>query len=600
MATIKSTYKQEKQFQGVPTSPGIVFGDIYISQTHQRPIERRVLASEELEAETHRFRDALERAKTEISTLQSRTEESIGQNNAEIFETHRLMLDDDMIVDGTLQRIRDDKVNAEHAFSETMQVLEHSLSQSHSDHFKLRTQDLRDIKRRVLTHLQGQSYGSLANLEKPAVIVSHELTPSDTVEMDREKVAGFATDIGGKTSHAAIMARALRIPSVVGLGDISKQVENGDPAIIDGTKGMVIVHPSEKTISTYQNRLKEYLSSTHRLEKIRDLPARTQDGKDIELSANIEFPEESRTIQESGGYGVGLYRTEYLYMTRSTLPSEEEQYQEYVSIIESLGDHPLIIRTLDVGGDKLPATIELPPEENPFLGARGVRLYMTHETLFRTQLRAIYRASVRGNVRILLPMISSVSEMRYCKDQIEQVKRDLEHEGLDHRNRIPLGATIEVPSSAVIADLIARECDFLSIGTNDLIQYTLAVDRGNEHVAHLYQGYHPAVLRFIQDIIQRGHQEGVWVGMCGELASDPLATMVLIGLGLDEFSVSPVSILLVKEIIRRVDYTECEKLTQRVLSFHTTKEVQTYLQTIMRRKFKDLQNIMQSDASSSG
>jgi len=384
------------------------------------------------------------------------------------------------------------------------------------------------------------------------------------------------------------MARSLKIPSVVGLFTACQCIKHGDTVILDGIQGILIVNPTRKTLEKYRKRQEGFSRFGQKLDHIKHLPTRTRDGKDIELSANIEFPDEANTLDEKGAFGVGLYRTEYLYLTRPQLPTEEEQFAEYSQLVKALQGKPIIIRTLDIGGDKLPHSITLPPEDNPFLGIRSVRLYKTNEGLFKTQLRAIVRASAFGNIRIMFPMISCVSEMRFCQGMVEKVKDELRTEGISFAENIPLGAMIEVPSAAVIADYIARDCDFLSIGTNDLIQYTLAVDRGNEQVAYLYQAFNPAILRLIRLIIQKGHEQGVWVGMCGEMASDPMATMVLVGMGLDEFSVSPISLLVVKEIIRRIEYAECENMAERVLSYDTPEDVESYLSRVFNRKFKDL------------
>ncbi len=580
--------KGELQVQGIAASPGIAIGEAYILSVDSLHVESQVLLEKDVDAEIEKFLLAVQITKDELQRLRTETAKSLGEESAKIFEMHQLMLEDELIIDETVRRIKIEKRNADLVFLKVIESLESSLSKMGDEYFKTRSADLRDVKRRVIKNIQGDGQTPFTQLRSPAVIISRELTPSDTVSLDRSKVLGFATDLGGRTSHAAIMARSLKIPSVVGLFTACQCIKPGDTVILDGIQGVLIVSPSRRTIEKYRKRQEEFSRFGQKLEHIKHLPTRTKDGKDIELSANIEFPDEANTLGDKGASGVGLYRTEYLYLTRPQLPTEEEQFAEYSQLAKALQGKPIVLRTLDVGGDKLPRSITLPPEDNPFLGIRSVRLYKTNESLFKTQLRAIVRASAFGNMRIMFPMISCVSEMRYCQAMVEKVKDELRSEGISFAENIPLGAMIEVPSAAVIADFIARDCDFLSIGTNDLIQYTLAVDRGNEQVAYLYQAFNPAVLRLIRLIIQKGHDQGVWVGMCGEMASDPMATMVLVGMGLDEFSVSPISLLLIKEIIRRIEYAECENMAERVLSYDTPEEVESYLSRVFNRKFKDL------------
>jgi phosphotransferase system enzyme I (PtsI) len=580
--------KTDLYFHGVAVSPGIAMGQTFILGGDLFKVEQKSLKRSQVDSEIEKFRLAVKKTKEDLDLLRKQAEKSMGKDQANIFDTHQMMLEDDLVVKETVHKIKTKQINADYAFFQVMNELEESFSQLKSEYLNSRSADLRDIKRRVVRHIQGDHRIYLSYLQTPAIILSKELTPSDTVSLDRKKVLGFATDLGGQTSHAAIMARSLKIPSVVGLVNASKHLSTGDQIILDGNEGLVIANPSAKTINKYHIKEQEYNEYRSLLAKTWDLPARTKDGKNIELSANIEFPEEVSSIKKDGAFGVGLYRTEYLFLAEDELPTEEEQFNAYSNIIKRLNNQPIIIRTLDVGGDKLPSSIQLHSEENPFLGLRGVRLYKNYKNIFKTQLRAILRSSVYGNVRILFPMISTVTEMRYCKNIIKNVQEELTNEGIAIASEIPLGATIEVPSAAIIADYIAKECDFLSIGTNDLIQYTLAVDRGNESVAYLYQSYDPAILRVIKEIIHLGHLGGVWVGMCGEMASDPLATMVLIGLGLDEFSVSPISISLIKEIIRRVDYTECENLVNKVLKFKTNLQVKNYLSDVLEKKFRDL------------
>jgi phosphoenolpyruvate-protein phosphotransferase (PTS system enzyme I) len=582
-------HKEEKVFNGVPASPGITIGKIFMLSGDVARVEKRTLREEEIESEINKFNLAITKAKDEIEVLRQKAAESFGEESAQIFEAHQMMLEDVLIIDETIRRIRTDKTNADMAFLEIMETFETAIANFEDEHLRSRAVDLRDVKRRVISNIQGDLGIFLANLSEPAIILAKELTPSETINLERNKVLGFATDLGGRTSHAAIMARSLKVPSVVGLRTACQNLSSGDMVILDGLSGKILAHPKPETINYYKHRVQDFKKFGRKLERLKHLPTRTTDSRSIELAANIEFSNEAMNIAEVGGDGIGLYRTEYLYLTRPQLPTEEEQFVEYKTVIEQFPDKPVIIRTFDVGGDKMPRTITIPTEENPFLGLRAIRLYRNHNrVIIKTQLRAIIKASIYGKVRILFPMISCVSEMDYCQELVKEAKDELINEGVDFASDIPVGAMIEVPSAAVIADLIAERCDFLSIGTNDLIQYTLAVDRGNEHVAYLYTPYNPAILRLIGDIILKGHQKGVWVGMCGEMASDPIATMVLIGLGLDEFSVSLISLLLIKDIIRRVDFSECENLAHKAASFKTSQEVSDYLSGVYSKRFKDL------------
>ena len=584
-----STLKKEIILKGVAASPGISIGKAFLLSGNVARVEKRILQDSEVEAEINKFESALQQAKDDLQTMRERSDISLGKDAAEIFEVHQLFLEDVLIIDETVRRIRTDKKNADLAFLETMETFETAIANFKDEHLKSRAVDLRDIKRRVISNIQGDLRVYLANIKEPAIILAKELTPTETVNLDRDKVLGFATDLGGRTSHAAIIARSLKIPSVVGLNNACQCISSGDPVILDGMLGRLILNPSPKTISLYKRRLLDFDEFENRLQKVRHLPARTKDSRDIELAANIEFTSEAANANEMGSDGIGLYRTEYLYLATNQLPSEDEQFEEYKNVAEQFNEKPIIIRTFDVGGDKMPRTFTIPPEDNPFLGMRGIRLYRNNnKEIIKTQLRAILRASVYGKIRILFPMISCVAEIEFCQSLVKEAKDDLSAKGIDFTKNVPIGAMIEVPSAAVIADLIAEKCDFLSIGTNDLIQYSLAVDRGNENIAYLYNQYNPAILRLVRDVIQKGHEKGAWIGMCGEMASDPIATMVLIGLGLDELSVSLVSLLIIKDIIRRVDYTECENLAHKALGFKTAKEVEEYLSGVYTKKFKDL------------
>ena len=580
--------KKDLVLKGTAASPGIAIGKIYVLGSNDVSVDYSAISSHEVDAKIKEFQTAVADAKDEIRLLKAQTERALGPDSAKIFDVQLFMLDDEAIVHKTIEKIRAELAGADYSFYQVVTELEESMATMKDEYMRARAADLRDIKKRVIFHIQGVQQKVLSKLSEPAIIVAKELTPSDTISLDRTKVLGFATDFGGRTSHAAIMARSLKVPSVVGLVVACQRLKTGDYAILDAHEGLLVIHPSDTSIRKYRKLNSDYQGFEQRLRQHKELPPVTKDGKDIEVAANIEFSVESSYVKEQGLHGIGLFRTEYLFFTRPHFPSEEEQFNEYAGVLKTIPDQPVIIRTFDFGGDKIPDSFSFPPEDNPFLGLRAIRVYQKYQDLFRTQLRAILRASIFGKMHIMFPMISCVSEIRFCQQLLQEVKDELSAEGIPFARDIPVGAMIEVPSAAVISDLIAKECDFLSIGTNDLIQYSLAVDRGNELVAYLYKPYNPAVLRFIRDIIKRGHEQGVWVGLCGEMASDPLATMVLIGMGLDEFSVSPVSIPLIKTIIRRVEFGECQNLAERVLSFSTPDEVEKYLGEVFKRKFQDL------------
>ena len=586
-SSLKNHHK-EIQLEGVAASPGIAIGNVFLLGGDVVKVEPRTIAKSEIVQEIKRFNDAVEKTKSDLAAIRAETRHTIGEESAQVFDAHQMMLEDEAVIEATELKIKDERKNADFAFLEVMEKFEFTFAGFKDEYMQARAVDLRDVKRRVIRNIQGNRRADLGSIERAAVVVAKDITPSDTVALNRQKVMGFATDLGSRTSHAAIMARSLEVPSVVGLKHIAMSVKTGDRIIVDGNKGTVVVNPLPKTIKKYQRLKVKHIDFESKLKANRHLPARTKDGKDIELSANLEFPDELEAVSSYGAKGVGLYRTEYLYLSKPQLPTEDEQYEEYLRVVEGVYPNSVIIRTFDLGGDKVPDCMDIPPEENPFLGLRAVRLCLERQECFETQLRAILRASMKGNVKILFPMISSLTELRQCKVILEKVKAELSEQNIHFDKDVEIGVMIEVPSASVIADMLAAECDFLTIGTNDLTQYVLAVDRGNEHIAHLYRNMNPAVIRMIHDTITRGHSQGVWVGMCGEMAGDPLATMLLLGLGLDEFSMSPVALPEIKEIIRRVEFSESEHLAAKAMQLRTTEEVEDYILNIMKVKFKDL------------
>lgn len=584
----KNNIKCAYLLKGIPISPGIAISKVFVLQDEAVKIEPTVIDESQIEGEIDKFKQAVAKAKLELRTLQTRVAHRIGEENAKIFDVHQLLLEDSLIIEETISSIKREFKSADHAFYDTMEKFQRTLDDSSIDFFQSRIPDLKDIKKRVIKHIQGDRTDYLNKLEGSAVIVAIDLTPSDTVKLDRHKVRGFATDLGGRTTHVAIMARSMEVPAVVGLRRIARIVNEGDRIIIDGSKGHVLINPDEKTIQHYRKLREKYYDIETRLAEIRDLPCITLDGKEIELSANLEFSDEVESAKTHGARGIGLYRTDYIYLAGSALPTEDEQYHEYKKIVEKMTPEPVIVRTMDVGGDKQPKSFTIPPEENPFLGWRAIRISIERPDIFEVQLRAMLRASQHGNLKILLPMISGLEEIIECKAALERAKSELRKKKIPFDENVELGVMIEVPSAALLADKIAREVDFLSIGTNDLVQYLLAVDRGNERIAYLYKHLHPAVLRAIKQIIAAGHQEGVWVGMCGEMASDPLATLILLGLDLDEFSVTPTSVPEIKKIIRSVDYREAVRVANKALEFSKASEVERFMTKVMRQKFKDI------------
>jgi phosphotransferase system enzyme I (PtsI) len=574
------------KLKGIAASPGIVIGKAFALTGDVVKVEERKISPDEVSNEIKKFKQAIELTRKELADIQIQAKQKIGKDGEKIFDVHQMLLNDEVINEETIGKIQHECKNADFVYYQVMQNFQASLEGVDNEYFMGRVADIRDVKRRLIRNIQGKEPQYLNGLTNPAIIVARDLTPSDTVLLDRQKVLAFATDHGGKTSHAAIMARSLEIPSVVGLKEITGRVATGDSLIIDGSEGIVIINPGSAELNNYIKLREQYHEITKELSKIRDLPCRTSDGKDIELSANLEFPDEISSIITYGARGIGLFRTENLYLTKKELPTEQEQFDEYYKVAEKVSPYPVIIRTLDIGGDKKSPSLEFPEENNPFLGWRAIRLCLEKEALFKTQLRAILRASVMGNVKIMFPMISCLEEIYRAKEMFEQVKEELRSKKIPYDENIEIGVMIEIPSAAIMADIIAEEVDFLSIGTNDLIQYTLAVDRGNVKVANLYKRLPPSVLRIVKSVVTAGHSKGVWVGMCGEMAADPLATLILLGLDLDELSVSPSMLPEVKRIIRIATFEDAEKIAEKALQMKTSEQIETYIRNVMSTRYK--------------
>ncbi|WP_282201329.1 phosphoenolpyruvate--protein phosphotransferase [Collibacillus ludicampi] len=563
-------------FTGIAASRGIAIGPAFILQEFSPVVTRVTLSPEDSEKELDRLNQAILETKEQIETIKKRAEEELGAEEAEIFAAHLMMVSDPEFLGAIRNHVTEQRVNAEAAIQEVVDMYVNLFSAMDDEYMRERAADVRDVGRRILRNLMGIKDISLSELSEDVVVLAHDLTPSDTAQLNHH-VLGFATEIGGRTSHSAIMARSLELPAVVGVSGLLENIKTGDLVIIDGEQGKVIVNPAEDELKAYQVRKESLRQQKEALLALVDKPSITKDGRRVELAANIGTPKDAQGALRNGAEGIGLYRTEFLYMDRQELPSEEEQYEAYRQVAEAMGDKPVIIRTLDIGGDKELPYLQLPQEANPFLGYRAIRLCLDRKDLFKIQLRAILRASVHGKLRIMYPMISGLEELRQANSLLQSVKNELKESGIPFDEEIQVGMMIEVPSAAISADLLAPEVDFFSIGTNDLIQYAVAVDRMNERISHLYQPFHPSVLRLIRHVIQAAHQHGKWVGMCGEMAGDPLAIPVLLGLGLDEFSMSASSILDARACITSISYQEAKTWAEEVLQYKTAEEIVEFL-----------------------
>ena len=572
---------------GVGVSPGIVSGTAYILSRERMSVNRRDLRPDDVPVEIARFKRAVSTSKDQLEDIRQRATHAIGREHAYIIDTHILILEDRALVNGTLQEIQSSRVNAEWALKRVAGDFIKIFEQIEDEYLRNRRADVEHVVERILRNLLGNPAEGVPDLPHAVIIVAHDLTPADTLQLKREQVVGFVTDIGGRTSHTAIMARSLEIPAVVALGDATGRIKNGDPVILDGTRGIVVLNPDPGTFLEYLERQRRYITHDRELAKLRDMPARTVDGCEVRLLANLDVPDDAQSVLDHGAAGIGLFRTEFLYMNRSTLPTEEEQFEAYRQVAERLYPHPVVFRTLDVGSDKIADAMEKRPEANPALGLRAIRLCLKNIGLFRTQLRAILRASAYGEARILFPMISGLDELRLAKYILDEVRREMIEEAIPFKEDIKVGAMIEIPSAAVIADLIALEADFFSVGTNDLIQYAMAIDRQNENVAYLYEPLHPAVLRLVRHIVESGRAAGIPVSMCGEMAGDPLFSVILLGLGFDELSMIGLSVPRVKKIIRSVTMDEARLLVTRAFDCKTAAEAQETVYAFMRARFPE-------------
>jgi len=559
--------------KGIAASPGIVIGRAFLLEEEEFYIAKREIAPGNIRQEINRFRKALAETKEEMDGIRQKVLKQLGKRHVRLFDAYLLILEDPLLRNDVIEMVMAQRVNAEYALQMVIDKITKTFNIIDDGYLRDRSLDILDVGKRVLKRLLGREREELATLSAPVIVVAHNLTPADTIAMRKENVIGFATDIGGRTSHTAIMAQSLEIPAVVGLKNVTKKVKPGDTIIVDGIEGIVITNPDSLTVENYQRQKIKYTDAEEALKKLTDLPAVTADEYSIELHANIEVPEEIPSVHAHGATGIGLFRTEYIYLNRPDLPSEKEQYEQYASVARQMMPYPVVIRTMDLGADRFVGEFGISAERNPFMGLRAIRLCFKYPHVFKTQLRAILRASVEGNLKIMYPMICCWEEMKHANELLEEVRNELRKEGVPFNENMEVGVMIETPSSALIADILAREADFLSIGTNDLIQYTLAVDRVNENVTHLYQPLHLSILRLVKRVIDAGHQIGKPVGMCGEMAADPSFTKILIGMGLDEFSMSPLSIPRIKKIIRSTSLVKAQELANRILATAEQEEV---------------------------
>ncbi len=572
----------EKIFQGIAASAGLLVGKVYLFDVEETAVIPREIGEDEVGSEIARFEDALISTRKELIRIRQDLADRAGREVTDLFDAHLLVVEDRSLIAKVVKQIEQDKLNAEYVFQEVIKDYTRAFLQVEDDYIKERLSDVQDVARRVLHNLSGKKRADLASLTEDVVVVAHDLSPSDTALMHREKVVGFATDVGGRTSHTAIMARSLEIPAVVGTGTISTVARHGDPIVIDGNKGVVILFPTKNTLNIVKKEKSRLSRFEEKLKTLRDLPPETSDGYKITLAANIEMPEDIPSVISHGGEGVGLYRTEYFYLNRTDIPDEDEQFEAYSRVAKKLSPESVIIRTLDLGGDKFNSALEIPREINPFMGWRAIRFCLEREDIFTAQLRAILRASKQKNVKIMFPMISGYEELKRVLKVWENTKNELRNAGVSFDEDMEVGIMIEVPSAVVMADKLAREVDFFSIGTNDLIQYTLAVDRVNEKIAYLYDPLHPAVIRLIDQVIQIGHANNIWVGMCGEMAGDPFSVPILLGLGLDEFSVSPVMVPEIKKIIISLKLAQARRLARTILQFDSADRIREEVKKLLR------------------
>lgn len=567
-----------KKLRGIGVSPGVVIGKVHVLHSDDSfTVPHQTVPAEEVPKEIARFEDALTRTRAEILGIRKKLSTQIGREHSEIFNAHLLILEDRTLIEDVIALLKDQNVTTEYAFSQVIRRYFQAFSEIDDEYLRERVSDIRDVARRVLQNLYGEEKGALENLKEKVILVAHDLSPSDTAMLDKNKILAFVTEIGGPTSHTAILGRSMEIPAIVGVAGATGSVKAGDRVIVDGTHGILVVQPDEESIEEFTQEEKRFSAFITELDKLKHLPAETLDGRKVTLASNIEFHDEIPSVISHGSDGIGLYRTEYFYMNRIDLPTEEEQFRAYKQVAEKMNPSSVIIRTLDLGGDKFVSALDVPHEMNPFLGWRAIRFCLTRVDVFKVQLRAILRASAFGNLKIMYPMISSVQELRKANEILEECRQELLHEGVVFDPKMEVGAMIEIPSAALTSDILAPEVDFFSIGTNDLIQYCLAVDRVNEKIAYLYEPTHPAILRLIRQTVENGHKQGKWVGICGEMSADPAIVILLVGLEIDEISTSPVVLPKVKKTIRSLSFADAKKMAEEAMKFATGEQVREFI-----------------------
>ena len=563
-------------YKGTGASPGIALGKALIIEHSELNIEKKSIENTDFEVE--KLQKAVEKSRVELEQVKERVKKELGEHEAEIFEAHLLVLADPELIDQAISKIKDEKVNADFALNEVKDMFVSIFESMDNEYMRERAADIKDVTNRVLRHILGIKVVDLSALSEEVILIAHDLTPSDTATMNKNMVLGFLTDIGGRTSHTAIMARTLEIAAVVGLNDGTEKIKDGDFVVFNGETGEVIVNPDKETINKYSQLKAKFDEEKEALKQLIGKASTTIDERHVELAGNIGSPNDLEGLLKNDAEGVGLYRTEFLYMDKEDdFPTEEEQYEAYKAVLEGMNGKPIVIRTLDIGGDKELKYFKMDEEMNPFLGYRAIRLCLDRTDIFKTQLRALYRASVHGKLRIMFPMISSLEELLKAKEIIKEVLAEMDAESIEYAKDVEVGMMIEIPSAAVISDILAKHVDFFSIGTNDLIQYTCAVDRMNQKISYLYNQFNPAVLRLIKMVIDNAHKEGKWVGMCGEAAGDKRMIPILLGMGLDEFSMSPISILPARKFITSVKYDDMKNFANEVLTMGTAEEIKAYV-----------------------
>ncbi|HHT2784067.1 TPA: phosphoenolpyruvate-protein phosphotransferase PtsI [Klebsiella pneumoniae] len=569
---------------GILASPGIAFGNALLLKEDEIVIDRKKISADKVDQEVERFLSGRAKASAQLEVIKTKAGETFGEEKEAIFEGHIMLLEDEELEQEIIALIKDKHMTADAAANEVIDGQATALEELDDEYLKERAADVRDIGKRLLRNILGLAIIDLSAIQDEVILVAADLTPSETAQLNLNKVLGFITDAGGRTSHTSIMARSLELPAIVGTGSITAQVKNGDYLILDAVNNQVLINPSNEQIEALRSLQAQVAEEKAELAKLKDLPAITLDGHQVEVCANIGTVRDVEGAERNGAEGVGLYRTEFLFMDRDALPTEEEQFAAYKAVAEACGSQAVIVRTMDIGGDKELPYMNFPKEENPFLGWRAVRIAMDRKEILRDQVRAILRASAFGKLRIMFPMIISVEEVRALKKEIEIYKQELRDEGKAFDESIEIGVMVETPAAATIARHLAKEVDFFSIGTNDLTQYTLAVDRGNDMISHLYQPMSPSVLNLIKQVIDASHAEGKWTGMCGELAGDERATLLLLGMGLDEFSMSAISIPRIKKIIRNTNFEDAKVLAEQALAQPTTDELMTLVNKFIEEK----------------